>query len=174
MLQRAGHDVRLTGLDALVPGVVIVIYQRSYTEAALRHIGRAKAADAVTVYETDDDMIHIAPNNPAAPFFQGKLRAADATLTTTTENAAWMGQNNPRVHVMPNMFAFRELRPLPATTAKRSGSGRWLWCSMCRGSIGFGMTGRNRWTASSSTSRQAKPASWSSPRSPGPRPVRKH
>lgn len=112
-LRALGHDVVMD--SKLHPDAIdydVIVFQRSHNEAILEAVKEANARGVLTVYELDDDLWHVDPNNPAAEYWtRQKLGLVEDTMaacrlvTTTTKYLAQLFRRfSKNVMVLPNML----------------------------------------------------------------------
>lgn len=119
---RGGIRCRVMGTAAFVaerPAADVVILQRQHDPALLPALESVAARGGTVVYEIDDDLHRIPPENPTRPLFgvdvlagvDRLIRASHGVTVSTPELASAYGGRHPgtRVHVVPNCIDF-ELR----------------------------------------------------------------
>jgi glycosyltransferase involved in cell wall biosynthesis len=89
------------------------------------------------VYEVDDDLFNVSPDNPLGPMYQDRrvrkimfacIRAADAVTVSTEPLAELLWHHNPNVHVIANAIRSEVLDvPAPARRGRDDGITRFGW-----------------------------------------------
>lgn len=144
-LNRLGHEARAsTRMDAWARDEAdVIVGQRICQEkpavlwqemAAHR---KATGEGAALVYEVDDDLFHVGPDNPLGQFYQdprvrramfGCIRVADAVTASTEPLAELLRRYNPNVHVVPNAIRREVLSvPAPPRRGRDDGITRYGW-----------------------------------------------
>ena len=107
-------------------GANVILLQRTSDPRILRLIGDRKRREELgrtLIYESDDDILHIDPKNPAARAHSDTLkrnterivRECDGLFVSTPELAAQWCRLNPRTFVLPNSidFSIRQAWTMP-------------------------------------------------------------
>jgi len=97
----------------------LIIFQRQYLPIVLETIKILKDNKKKVVYEIDDDLWHVPPENESKQYWQGEriaaaesiMQACDAITTSTEPLAELLRRHNKNVYVIPNYIP--EVNPLP-------------------------------------------------------------
>lgn len=96
----------------------LVVFQRQYIPEVLESVKVMRQRNKKAVYEIDDDLWHVPPENQAKQYWQGDrisaaeeiMRACDAVTTSTEPLAELIRPYNKNVRVIPNYIP--EITPL--------------------------------------------------------------
>lgn len=116
-LETLGYKAGITDIPftQAARDAAVLVFQRPTTNLANKEIQRAKASGQKTIVEIDDDLWHIAKNNPAWESWNRNgchamkqlneaLRAVDMVTVTTDALAELVSVYNRNVVVLPNML----------------------------------------------------------------------
>ncbi len=92
----------------------VIVLQRAKNEEAISFIQGLRSEDKKVVYETDDDLWHIPPDNNFKSFYQPQqlrimekiIASCDAVTVSTEPLAEQIRKFNKNVHVLPNSMEF--------------------------------------------------------------------
>jgi glycosyltransferase involved in cell wall biosynthesis len=128
-LRRRGHQVQLTedkGQSATAPDVAV--FYRAHHPEAIKLMEWCRRNSIRTVFDTDDALDLVPPENLNYNIVQGRLElyrvllgAADVVTTTTPTLAAHLRRTNPNVVVVPNSVDPEEWSVQPKRDTLRIG-----------------------------------------------------
>lgn len=128
-LKRRGHQVHVSDAEAKPAGLpdVVVFYRVHYTKA-VKLLDWCKKNGIRTVFDTDDAIDLVPPENlhysavrTRLELYHGLLGAADVVTTTTDTLAAHLRKCNPNVVVIPNSVDPEEWTVRPRASGVRVG-----------------------------------------------------
>ena len=128
-LRQRGHQVEiLSNQESYNAPDVLVLYRAHYPQA-VKIVEWCKKNNIRVVFDTDDALDLVPPENlnykavqSRLPLYECLLRAADVVTTTTDTLASYLRQWNPNVTVIPN-----SIDPEEWTVEARSGEPRIGW-----------------------------------------------
>ena len=106
------HEVKV-GFRFQVPELLaydLIVFQRQYTPKVLEAIEILHKQNKKAIYEIDDDLWHVPPENQAKTYWQAErigaaeaiMQACDAITTSTEPLAELLRKHNRNVYVIPN------------------------------------------------------------------------
>lgn len=119
-LKAKGHQVKFIAVGAEIPEQFInwpdtVIFSRIYPKDPLIHVRAFKRAGKRVVYELDDDLWSVAPDNPAFGVrdemkrqYEHLMSECDAVTTTSNYLANKIKKFNKNVFVVPNAIDYEK------------------------------------------------------------------
>lgn len=129
-LREKGHQVQFLALNSgraipenMMKDIDVAVFSRTYPIDPLVTLRKFKAEGVKTVYEVDDDLWNVNPDNPSAGISEEKRRQyehlmdeCDVVTTTTSILADILRRFNKNVHICPNAvfpedFEVKELNP---------------------------------------------------------------
>ena len=129
-LQSRGHDIKLVTMDPDMSQEwfdwpEVVVYSRIYPVDPLPQIRKFKQMGKRVIYEMDDDLWTVNPDNPSVAITEEKrwqyehiVQEADAVTTTTEFLANKIRKFNKNVFVCPNCIDFSHYLPRFKNTTK--------------------------------------------------------
>jgi glycosyltransferase involved in cell wall biosynthesis len=107
-----GHDVKVAfrfKVDELLD-YDLIVFQRQYTPKVLEAVEVLHRQGKKVIYEIDDDLWHVPPENQARTYWQADriaaaeaiMQACDAITTSTEPLAELLRKHNKNVFVVPN------------------------------------------------------------------------
>ncbi|MEW6586214.1 MAG: hypothetical protein AB1442_11470 [Nitrospirota bacterium] len=114
------HEVKI-GFRFQLPELLdydLIVFQRQYTPEVLAAVKALQQNKKKAIYEIDDDLWHVPPENEATKYWHGDrvaaaeeiMAACDAVTTSTEPLAELLRKHNKNVHVIPNYIA--EVKPM--------------------------------------------------------------
>ncbi|MEW6571869.1 MAG: glycosyltransferase family 4 protein [Nitrospirota bacterium] len=108
------HEVKI-GFRFQLPELLeydLIVFQRQYLPQVLESVNILRQYNKKTIYEIDDDLWHVPPQNESSKYWEGDriaaaeaiMHACDAVTTSTEPLADLIRPHNKNVHVIPNFI----------------------------------------------------------------------
>ena len=128
-LSLRGHQVQILSNQAQYDAPDVVVLYRAHYPQAVKVVQWCKQNNVRVVFDTDDALDLVPPENlnykavqSRLPLYEFLLRSADVVTTTTDTLASYLRRWNPQVTVIPN-----SVDPDEWTCEPRSGEPRIGW-----------------------------------------------
>lgn len=124
-LARRGHKVQILSSETQYEAPDVLVLYRAHFPQAIKIVEWCKQNNIRVVFDTDDALDLVPPENlnykalqGRLPLYESLMRSADIVTTTTETLAEYLRKWNPNVVVIPNSIDPEEWTPLPRNTGE--------------------------------------------------------